>query len=172
MKSKLKSIITSILCAIIVFGLVFSFAACDPNRGNIDGLNNARFVAHFGTGVLYRDGENVLELINSRDEMFEFTGGDDVMWSAQPGGGSPHLYGDFCDEFFENHQLIFVSFLGWAYLTYEVYSISYSNNTLIIEFVTTTRPRNILDLGRSFAAIIEITRISNDLNIEFSHRMR
>ena len=57
-------------------------------------------------------------------------------------------------------------------MDYEVHNIEFQNNTLTIEFITTTRARNIPDLGEPKVAIVEVTRIPGDIHIVFSHRRR
>jgi len=127
--------------------------------GKIGGLSGGQFTTHFNRGVLYLPGgENqTTRLISSRSEL--------TKWQASK------AFTEYDDEFFEAHQLVFISFWG-SILDYETYRISYTGNTLNIEFRTTTRPMGNVDLGAAHIAIVEITRISENLDVVFSHRLR
>ena len=85
------------------------------------------------------------------------------------------FFPEYSDEFFATGQLVFINYFArpsWI-VNYQVGSIVYLNNTLTIEFVTATRLRGLtLSAGGIRRAIVEITRISDDLNIEVSSRDR
>jgi len=159
----------------VLFAFVFGAAACDSNQGRIQGLDNAQFVAHIGRGAVITKGYpfigGIAQLINSRDELWNFM--NDRTQLVEQGLVTQDNWLDFeySDSFFEANQLIAVNFEGYD-VPYEISSISYVSNTLTIEFITVRRHRNINDLAVLIPAIIEITRISYDLNIVVSSRMR
>ena len=166
--SETKTLGTKIIVLAIVATMVFAVAVLggcgtgDPNSGQIRGFNG-EFTAHFDRGVFF--GDSTTKLINTRAEMLKWLG---EMQENQP---KDDLFPEYTDAFFESKQLLFVSFWG-SILDYEVRSVSYANNTLTVEFVTSTRPRTIIDLGVMHSAILEISRISSDITVAFSHRRR
>ena len=161
----------ALLIMVLIAPVVF-FAGCgkNPNSGLIDGLQSGEFTAHFNRGlVFFQDSENqAVKILSKRSELIDwFNTIQQTNYSIES-----DVFPEYCDVFFESHQLVFISFLG-SILDYEVQRISYKNNTLTIEFITTTRPNDVLiDLGVTHTAIVEITRISHDLNVAFSHRRR
>ncbi|MCL2522883.1 MAG: hypothetical protein FWE36_08505 [Erysipelotrichales bacterium] len=137
----------------------------DSNTGIIKGLEDSNFVAHQNRGIFIPNSST--RLINNRTEMIEWY--NEV--SRQP---NDDVFVEYCDEFFVYHQLIFISFWGRPrdITEYVVRSIEYSENTLNIQFVTARRIGTVIDLAQSRRAIIEITRIRDDLMVTFSHRDR
>jgi len=165
----MKKRILSIGIAIVMLFAVVVLAACNGGvlySGEIIGVNGGEFRVHFDRGVFFQDGTT--RLISSRAELVELHIEQDI------DAASENLFPEYSDDFFTTHQLVFVSFVGRPrdIATYEVGRMEYQDNTLTIEFVTTRRIGTVPDVGHTRTAIIEITRISDNLNVVFSHRDR
>ena len=163
----MKKRILSIGIALVMLFAVVALSGCGNtviDEGNIIGVNGGEFRVHFDEGIFFQDGTT--RLINSRAELSELRSGLE--------SNDDDFFPEYNADFFASHQLVFVSFEGRprdiAY--YEVSRMEYQNNTLTIEFVTARRIGNVRDEAQSRRAIIEITRISDNLNVVFSHRDR
>jgi len=184
---------------IMLFSLiVFGISGCelpnpggDPNRGSIEGFEDGYFVAHHDKGFVFRQDiwswylgyRYETKLINSRNELVEWArpfletrqewNSDSQRWETiHIELYDEDIFAEYCDEFFELHQLVFICFDG-GHLGHEVERISYQDNVLKIEFIRirvegTINPRPL----RRYTAIVEITRICEDLGVEFSRRER
>ena len=166
MKKLKRSLIILMTVVLIIVAAAFFGGCGDTSQGIIRGLEGGEFVVHFDEGIFFQDGTT--RLISSRTELVEFLAEQDV------GTTNGDLFPKYDDYFFTTHQLIFVSFGGRPrqFTDYEVRRIEYQNNALTIEFVTTRRIGTVPDVAEYRAAIIEITRISDNLNVVFSHRDR
>jgi len=177
-----KKLIYLVIATVMIFGMI-GLSGCDgsnPNEGYIYGLEDARFIAHFDKSFTVFEVELIQinpMLINNRHELIEWQKEELKKWEAW--GSTNHLdnfdYENFLieynDAFFASYQLIFIPFMG-SILDYEVEKISYQDNVLTVKFIATTRPRTIPDVAHPHLTIIEITRISDNLDIIFSHRLR
>ncbi|MCL2555751.1 MAG: hypothetical protein FWE03_01855, partial [Firmicutes bacterium] len=173
------------IALVMIFGMI-GLSGCDgsnPNEGYIYGLDNARFIAHFDKSfTILSISDNEIKLINNRNELIEWQKEELRKWDEWGEVGTNHLenfdYENFLTEydnaFFVSYQLIFIEFMGRPpdVTGYEVNIMKYANNTLTIEFITTMRIGTIRDSAYSHKAIIEITRISDNLTITFSSRDR
>jgi len=200
-KRMLSIIIVAIVLfgASVPFAVVWLSTLGNPNRGRISGLSGARFVAHMDRGVYFVPEYDEFfspipatpKVVNSREELIEMHVNAENDWYNrfnELGWGDyfldfdfgvifrPEYYDSFFpeynDEFFVTRQLIFTTFGGLPVIDYQVGSIAYYNNTLAIEFVTTRMRGPMFLPGASRKAIVEITRISDDFNIEVSGRLR
>jgi len=161
---------TWILLIVALFAVV-AFSACNntgTHKGNIIGIDGGEFRIHFERGIFFQEG--MTRLVNSKAELVELH--DEYYNRTEL--PSDNYFVEHNETFFVTHQLIFVSFLGRPtdIAKYEVRRMEYQKNFLTIEFVTTRRIRTVPDVAETRTAIIEITRISNNLNVVFSHRDR
>jgi len=182
------------LVIMMVFVMSFSViavAGCDggdPNRGSIEGLEDGYFVAHHGRGIVFREGgggwfsvnRHEARLISSRGELIEWArpfletmrewNSDTQEWETiHIDLYDNDIFAEFCEEFFELRQLVFICFDA-SILDYEVERISYQNNRLSINFVSVRSRSGVLGVLVSRLAIVEITRICDNLYVEFSSR--
>jgi len=167
----MKKRILSIGIAIVILFAVVVLAACNGGvlySGEIVGVNGGEFRVHFDRGVFFPH-NNTAILVSNRVELIDL-----CPQLENAIGTSEELLSKCSDDFFISHQLIVVSFWGRPrdISDYEVKKIKYQDNTLAIEFVTTRRIGNVRDEAQTRTAIIEITRISDNLNVVFSHRDR
>jgi len=175
---------------------LFTMIGCDnsdttrpPNlQGEIVGLDGGEFRALMGKGLMFLsenefgDFENqAVKLVSSKNELIEWSNSvmlelylyDRITLEYLEEFNPYYLFAEYCDSFFETNQLVFISFIGGV-LEYEVREVSYINNILTIDFNAIPPPRGYLipPAWQTRTAILEITRIADDLEIDFSSRRR
>ena len=177
-----KKLICLGIALVMIFGMI-GLSGCDgsnPNEGYIYGLDNARFIAHFDRNFtlfnVFDTDRTLTKPISSRYELIEWQKKE--FRELDERVGTNHLenfdyenfLAEYDDDFFVSHQLVFIYFSG-SILDYEVERISYQDNVLTIKFISIQpRRESVPDVSHPHLAIIEITRISDDLNISFSNR--
>jgi len=174
----------------LVLVLTFSFFVCgsgDPNTGSISGLRGSEYTAYFHRLGLPRTEAPIVTLISDSQELAAWRETVQQEFADfRPGPNALDWWNNFFEEnignyddiFFKIHQLVFVSNLRASSSTfYEVRRIRYQNGILYIRLrhfilgASGCWGRNSILLDSvPCIAIIELTRISPDLNIELSIR--
>ena len=158
----LKAIKKTAIIVIVVtmlFGTMVIATACDnnPNQGRIRGFEGGEFTAYFGHGILppYGFGQYEILLINNQSELSAIT--------------EQEFFASYDDLFFASHQLVMIGYWG-GYTEDQIRRVSYLNNILSIELIPIRRCA--LAAAHMRSLVVEITRISDNLNVEITRRGR
>ncbi|MCL2061669.1 MAG: hypothetical protein FWH03_03490 [Firmicutes bacterium] len=181
-----KTLINILAIGVILIMGLGGCSAKDPNFGQIKGLENAAFAARFYKRDFFIEPEQIdvseafVSVINNKAEL--------SIWNETE-QQSGLLYNDidewnnfylehidiYDNDFFEKNQLVLIVFLdGLAFHNCSVNEIRFQDNVLYVNFETALVRKGCQSYGVFPAmppvrlAVIEITKITNNLKVEFS----